>query len=401
MMEAQITAGAVSDGIDIWDRSDIEPRILHLLDRTVRLRESGPYTPKSRGEVTAMLERFFTAKGLERVAISDIQRMAGGASKEQFVFTLAHSGAPDGERLVLRMDPLEAIAQTCRGREAEIQSIMGQYMPVAPVRWFDADGDLLGQPAIIIEFVDGVTQPSDNLAQGVSGMGGSLGALIERLAPQYVDALAATHRFAWADADLEFFAAPRAQTRQAAIWQVNWWSKVWWDCLCEPVPMVTLTERWLRENAPVCDAPTLVHGDLRMGNFMFEEPGGEFTAVLDWELAHIGDFHEDIAWTMQKLFGAWGEDGTFLVSGLLPREAFISQYEAASGNRIDPARLRYYEVLNAYKCAVMDLGQAMRASIAGNNHQEVVLTWLGSAGAVFLGDMVRLIREGGVDAAQY
>ena len=49
----------------------------------------------------------------------------------------------------------------------------------------------------------------------------------------------------------------------------------------------------------------------------------------------------------------------------------------------------------------MDLGQAMRASIAGNNHQEVVLTWLGSAGAVFLGDMVRLIREGGVDAAQY
>ena len=137
----------------------------------------------------------------------------------------------------------------------------------------------------------------------------------------------------------------------------------------------------------------LVHSDLRMGNFMFEEPSGQFTAVLDWELAHIGDFHEDIAWTMQKLFGAWGDDGRFLVSGLLTREDFIARYQAASGNRIDPVRLHYYEVLNAYKCAVMDLGQAMRASVASNNHQEVVLTWLGSAGAVFLNDIIQLIRR--------
>jgi hypothetical protein len=42
----------------------------------------------------------------------------------------------------------------------------------------------------------------------------------------------------------------------------------------------------------------------------------------------------------------------------------------------------------------MDLGQAMRASVASNNHQEVVLTWLGSAGAVFLSHIVQLIRKG-------
>jgi len=165
------------------------------------------------------------------------------------------------------------------------------------------------------------------------------------------------------------------------------------DCLVEPVPVVTLAERWLRENAPLCDRPMLVHGDLRMGNFMFEEPSGQFTAVLDWELAHIGDFHEDLAWTMQKLFGAWGDDGTFLVSGLLPREIFISRYQEASGNVVDPVKLHYYEILNAYKCAVMDLGQAIRASIARNNHQEVVLTWLGSAGAVFLNHIIQLIRR--------
>lgn len=379
--------------VDVWNRFEIEPRVRHVLERTTRLRPTGPYRPKSDDEVTAMLRRFFAAQDIEEAQISGIERMAGGASKEQFAFTLRHAGDPEGERLILRMDPLEAISQTCRGREAEVQRKLAASLPVAPMRYQDAEGELIGQPALIIGFVPGVTEPRVAKGRGVSGMGSQLGELASRLAPQYVDALATTHRFDWAAETWQYFLAPRAHSNQAAIWQVNWWSQVWWDCLVEPVPMVTLAERWLRENAPVCEAPALVHGDLRMGNFMFEESTGAFTAVLDWELAHIGDFHEDIAWTMQKLFGAWRDDGVFLVSGLLDRESFIAQYQQASGNVIDPARLHYYEVLNAYKCAVMDLGQAMRASIEQNNHQEVVLTWLGSAGAVFLHDIVRLIRE--------
>lgn len=341
-----------------------------------------------------MLTRFLATKGLDGISITQIERMAGGASKEQFAFTLHHDGGAGAERLILRMDPLEAIAQTCRGREAEVQQKIAASLPVPEVRYFDADGEWLGQPAVIIAFVDGVTEPTEAKGAGVSGMGSQLGGLASKLAPQYVEALATTHRFDWAAEQWDFFAAPRAFSNQAAIWQVNWWSRVWWDCLVESVPVVTLTERWLRENAPVCDAPMLVHGDLRMGNFMFDESSGRFTAVLDWELAHIGDFHEDIAWTMQKLFGAWREDGVFLVSGLLPRDDFIAHYQQASGNVIDPDKLHYYEVLNAYKCAVMDLGQAMRASIEGNNHQEVVLTWLGSAGAVFLQTLVQLLRKG-------
>ena len=382
----------MAGNVDVWDRSEMEARVRHVLDRTLRLRATGPYKPKSDVEVSSMLNRFFAAQGMTNIDISDIARMAGGASKEQFAFVLRHAADPQGERLILRMDPLEAISQTCRGREAELQQVIGAIIPVAPVRYVDADGDLLGQPAVILAFVKGVTEPSASSGQGVSGMGSQLGELADRLAPQYVNALVTTHRFDWTRHDWRYFSAPRANSNQAAIWQVNWWSRTWWDCLVEPVPVVTLAERWLRENAPVCEAPVMVHGDLRMGNFMFEEPSGDFTAVLDWELAHIGDFHEDIAWTMQKLFGAWRDDGVFLVSGLLPRDEFVEQYERASGNRIDPVKLRYYEVLNAYKCAVMDLGQAVRASIEGNNHQEVVLTWLASAGAVFLNDIVQLIQ---------
>ena len=100
--------------VDIWDRSEMESRIRHILERTVRLRSTGPYRPKSDAQVTAMLTGFFVAKGLEEIAISDVERMSGGASKEQFAFTLHHRASAHPERLVLRMDPLEAIAQTCR-----------------------------------------------------------------------------------------------------------------------------------------------------------------------------------------------------------------------------------------------------------------------------------------------
>ncbi len=169
--------------------------------------------------------------------------------------------------------------------------------------------------------------------------------------------------------------------------------------MVEPVPIMSLAERWLRENAPVCPKPVIVHGDLRMGNFMFEEPSGRITAILDWELAHIGDHHEDIAWVLQKLWGTWREDGEFLVCGLMPRNEFIRQYEEQSGNKVDPVSLHYYEVLNAYKCGVMDLAQAIRAAQESNNHQDIVLTWLATAGGVFLQQLVTLIREGMDDAA--
>ena len=377
-----------------WDRENIEPRVREILDRTVRDRATGPYRAKTAAQVVAILERYFAnTEALTGIAINDVSRMAGGASKEQFAFTLRHSGDSAGTRLVLRMDPLEGITQTCRGRESQLHIAMRGVVPVAGIRSFDADGDLLGQPGMIMEFVGGVTQPSDVSSVGVTGIGSRFDDWIPKLAPQFVDAYIKVHGFDFSQADLSYFDVPRPGTTDAAIWQVNWWSRLCWNALVEPVPVMTLAERWLRENAPVCDKPVIVHGDLRMGNFMFEEPSGKFTAILDWELGHIGDFHEDIAWVIQKLFGVWRDDGVFLVCGLLPRDEFLAAYQAQSGNVIDPAKLRYYEILNAYKCAVMDLAQAIRAAKESNNHQDLVLTMLASAGAVFLDQIVRLLRE--------
>ncbi|SFQ31922.1 phosphotransferase family protein [Pseudomonas borbori] len=382
---------------DTWDRTEMESRVNYILNKKLELRKKAPYSAKTNDEVEGILRKAFHKLGWTKANVSNLKRMSGGASKEQFSFTVKFENDKDnnlGRRLVLRMDPYCSIAQTCRGREAEIQNAMIGVVPVAPVIFVDPEGDILGQPGLISEFVDGVTAPTDLNLRAVSGIGSSYGEWAKKIAPQYIDCLVKIHRFNVNSISFKYFELPVAGTNQAALQQVNWWSKVWWDDCVEPVPIITLAERWLRDNAPVCNNPVVVHCDFRTGNFMFQEPSGEFTAVLDWELCHIGDYHEDLAWTAQKLFGSRDAEGNFLVCGLLPRDEFIRQYEVKSGNKVDPEILRYYEVLNAYKCAVMDLGAAVKAAQQSTNHQDLVLSWLGSAGSVFLAQLVSLIRGG-------
>jgi aminoglycoside phosphotransferase (APT) family kinase protein len=115
--------------------------------------------------------------------------------------------------------------------------------------------------------------------------------------------------------------------------------------------------------------------------------------VLDWELAHLGDFHLDLAWATQRLFGALDERGEFLVAGLMPRAEFLERYEKLSRRSIDPEKLHYYEVLNAWKCAAMQLGPGVRVPLEGNSHQDLVLSWLASAASVLLRDLVAILRR--------
>ncbi|MGE0487091.1 MAG: phosphotransferase family protein [Gammaproteobacteria bacterium] len=376
-----------------WDRDDLEPRIAHVLARKMGRRGLGPYAARTDAEVTAQLQNLFRAAGLTQVGITDLARMTGGASKEQFAFTLEHADAAAPERLVLRMDPWMGIVETCRGREAQLLRAFADTVPVPPLRYVDADGEHLGAPGLITAMVDGATAPSDVPLAAVSGIGIRFAHWIEKLAPQFVANLARIHGRDWRAADLSYFDPPAPGTTQAATRQVNWWMRVWADDLVEPDPLVTFTERWLRENAPVCDEPVLVHGDYRIGNFMFVEPSGEFSAVLDWELAHLGDCHEDLGWCVQRLFSTPGPDGEPLVCGLLPRDEFIARYAAASGRKVDPATVRYYEILGAWKCVIINNATACCAAREGQSHQDLMLTWLAFGTAVFRDEIVRLIRE--------
>jgi len=99
--------------------------------------------------------------------------------------------------------------------------------------------------------------------------------------------------------------------------------------------------------------PVLVHGDFRIGNVMVGEEG--LRAVLDWELAHVGDPREDLGWLCVR---SWRFGAAPPVGGLCEREPFLAAYAAAGGAHVDPAAVRWWEVLGNLKWAVVCIMQA-------------------------------------------
>lgn len=111
----------------------------------------------------------------------------------------------------------------------------------------------------------------------------------------------------------------------------------------QPVPTFELGLWWLHEHLPPPVPLCLVHGDFRMGNFLVDTVG--LVAVLDWELAHLGDPMEDIAWLCTR---AWRFGGPGEVGGFAGREEFYRAY-----GEVDEERVRFWAVLCALKWGVI------------------------------------------------
>jgi aminoglycoside phosphotransferase (APT) family kinase protein len=185
------------------------------------------------------------------------------------------------------------------------------------------------------------------------------------LAPEFVDNLARIHGFADSSGTgfLPSFGRPREGTTEAAEWALGWWRRVWDDDALEDHPMIEVAFDWLEENAPVADRVSLLHGDYRTGNFLFDPETNRMTAVLDWELSHFGDRHEDLGWTLARIYSVRDADGTDLVCGLAPREWLFRRYEERTGQEVDRGRLFFYEVLNELKIAVIALATGPRNAL--------------------------------------
>ena len=118
-----------------------------------------------------------------------------------------------------------------------------------------------------------------------------------------------------------------------------------------PHPVFELAFRWIEERLPDAAgaSETLVHGDFRHGNLMIGPDG--VRGVLDWELAHRGDPLEDLGWICVN---SWRFGNVDLpVGGFGRREDLFAGYEAAGGGRVDPERVRFWEVVGSLKWGIM------------------------------------------------
>ncbi|MEO0981771.1 MAG: phosphotransferase family protein [Pseudomonadota bacterium] len=116
-----------------------------------------------------------------------------------------------------------------------------------------------------------------------------------------------------------------------------------------PRPVLDLAMSWLAANAPAPLPNVLVHGDFRLGNLMVDENG--LAAVLDWELAHIGDPREDLAWICVNSWRFGQTDKR--VGGFGDLEPLLEAYAAEGGASFSPADIDWWEILGSLKWGVM------------------------------------------------
>lgn len=280
----------------------------------------------------------------EGVEVGELVRIFGGASRETYRFALTYreGGEPVSRRLILRRDPPGSLIETDREVEfAAYRAFRGTRVPVPEALWLERDARWLDYPFFVMEELLGCD--SNAAAAAVHGA---------KLAEQKWTILGEIARADPAALGLVGVMAPVAPDH---CWcrELDYWEGVIdRDELC-PQPVIRAAVRWLRRNPPPPAARVgVVHGDYRTGNFLFDSEG-TLRGVLDWEMAHLGDPLEDLAWGLNPV---WRRGS--LVGGLAPREQAVRIWERASGLRADPDALRWWEVFSSVK------GQAIWISSA-------------------------------------
>ncbi len=269
-------------------------------------------------------------------AIDGLVRLSGGASRETWAFDLV---SPDGRRplILQRMRPGRDASSSgiTMVTEADLLRAAGAAgVPVAPVVASD-DGTVLGSAGMVVERLEGETIArkllrDDEWARAREQLGAQVGA-----------AMAAVHRV-----PIDAVAGLSSSDQVAQYREVL-------DALGEPHPAFELGLRHLDATRPALNEPSLVHGDLRLGNLLVGPDG--LRAILDWELAHLGDPMEDLGWFCVR---AWRFGSPLPAGGVTTREALAAAYEEAGGAAVDLDALRWWELLGTLKWGVMCVMQA-------------------------------------------
>ncbi|MGB8416918.1 phosphotransferase family protein [Paraburkholderia sp.] len=329
--------------------------------------------------------------------VRDPRWLTGGASKLQVYFVLDWTAPGRGavsDELVVRMDPAEASNTTSRVREAELLKAFESVLPVPKVLWIDRDARWFPEPVIIYTFERGVAKPKGASAGHVVGLGTDFGPRLRQvLAPQFLRHLAEIHTADVGSIHSSSMQVPSVGSTECARWQLNRARRVWEEDRGEDFPLMDVAVNWMERHLPALDRVSVVHGDFRSGNFLFDETTGEITAWLDWERGHLGDRHRDLAWMTQKEKGHFTEDNkTYLVCGLIPLEEFYDRYEKASGLTVDVERLKWYRVLNCFQVVATTMATMYRVAKLGKSHQDILLARLRAIAPVGAHELCELLQ---------
>jgi aminoglycoside phosphotransferase (APT) family kinase protein len=286
------------------------------------------------------LEHYLAKLWNAEVRVRDLARIPGGASRETYRFDADINGKPRG--MILRRDPCGSLIDTNRQIEFLAYKSFHGIVPVPEPLVLESEGGALERPFFIMSRIDGGQVPS---VMNVDPYGGHARAIGEAL----FKILGRIARCDPAKLPLrDCLKAPSPQDCWRAA--LDEWQAVIGRDERHPQPIVRAAMRRLRRNMPPPPAKiSVVHGDYRSGNFM-HDGRGHILGVLDWEMVHLGDAVEDLAWCFDPL---WNHFDDSRVASTISEAEAIEIWERESGLVVDPAALKWWKLFSAVKgCAI-------------------------------------------------
>lgn len=303
-----------------------------------------------------------------------IARVSGGASQAIWAFDAESADAC--EPLIMRLagawneaDELGALDLDTEAGVVDAVARCGVPVPGVRLRLLPDDG--LGA-GYVMDRIDGETIPRRILRDA------EYASAREVLATQCGDVLARIHAVSTGS-------LPAAVPRPDIATQIDdQYAEYRAQGMARPV--FEYAFRWLRENRPPDpDVPVLLHGDFRNGNFVVGAEG--LRAVLDWEVAHVGDPMEDVGWICVNSWRFGNMDQP--VGGFGDRESFYAAYRAAGGAPVDRERIHYWEVYGTLRWGVI-CGSMARAYREGRD-RSVERAAIGRRASETAIDLLRLL----------
>ncbi len=279
--------------------------------------------------------------------VENLKHLSGGASMESWAFSFA------GKEMVLRRlpdgidgDDLDAatVSAISLDTQADLIELCRNAGVTAPevLAKLTAD-DRLGQGFLMVRAL-GETLPHKILGKT------EFAEALNQLTVQCATELAKIHA-------INVSTLPKEIQRADPATLLQLQEEAYRD-LRVTIPAYDYAFRWLEDNIPTAEAPVLLHADFRMGNLMIDKTG--ISAVLDWELAHLGDPMEDLSYlcTPSWRFGHYEQEA----GGFDSAENLIFAYETASGSKVDRSRFDWWLIYNTlwWGVACLRMGHSYR-----------------------------------------
>ncbi len=286
------------------------------------------------------------------LSFSPLTKPGAGLSNETFLFDMQwkENGQNKQEKLVVRWSPMRFVLfdkYDMKQQYLIMKHLDDTAVPVPRARWLEDDAGIIGSPFYVVDQVDGWIPPEPSYHVAGPLYDGTPG-YRAKIWRESVGILAKIHTLDWQKAGFEFLSVPGSGS-DPIDQHIASYERLYRGVKRDPDPTIEKTMSWLKKNSFTPKHVSLCWGDARLGNLIFHED--KVVAVLDWEMAVLGDPETDLAWMTQVDWALGPALGLPRLEGLPTTDEHIAYYETITNRKVE--NFFYHDVFATWRLAVI------------------------------------------------